>query len=218
MSALASLSFVHRYEAATRPGKAPLLLLHGTGGNEDDLLDLGRTLSPGAALLSPRGQVLENGRPRFFRRLAEGVFDEADVVRRAGELAGFVTASRDAYGLAQPIALGFSNGANIAAATLLLHPDVLAGAVLLRPMVPLKELPSTSLAGTPVLMLSGAMDPIVPVDDPKRLAGRLAMAGARVEHRILPTGHGLTRGDLELAGAWFDSLARNGANEREFVA
>ncbi len=119
---MAAPSFQHRFEPATDAGSVPLLLLHGTGGDEDDLLPLGRALSPGAALLSPRGQVLEGGAPRFFRRLAEGVFDEADLVRRAGDLAGFVTASREAYGIAAPLAVGFSNGANIAAALMLLHP------------------------------------------------------------------------------------------------
>src|ERR1700742_1919045 len=117
------LSFVHRFVPATLPHRPPLLLLHGTGGNEDDLVPLGRAVAPGSALLSPRGPVLENGMPRFFRRLAEGVFDEADVRRRAQDLADFVAAARVAYGLAAPVALGFSNGANIAAATLLLHPE-----------------------------------------------------------------------------------------------
>ncbi|RZK95567.1 MAG: alpha/beta hydrolase, partial [Methylobacterium sp.] len=157
-----SLGLTHRFVPATAPGLPPLLLLHGTGGDETDLLPLGRTLLPGAALLSPRGAVLENGMPRFFRRLAEGVFDEADLRRRAADLAGFIAEARTAYGLAAPVAVGFSNGANIAAALLLLHPGVLAGAVLLRPMVPLRETPPVDLAGRPVLMLSGAADPIVP--------------------------------------------------------
>ena len=203
----AALSFVHRFEPATIAGRSPLLLLHGTGGDETDLLDLGLALSPGAALLSPRGKVLENGAPRFFRRLAEGVFDEADVVRRAGELAGFVAEARRAYGLAAPIAVGFSNGANIAAALLLLRPDVLAGAVLLRPMMPLAEPPATILAGTPVLLLSGAMDPIVPAKNAAGLAERLAAAGAAVDHRTLPAGHGLSQADLDLARRWIEARA-----------
>ena len=112
------LSFIHRFEPALGARPPPLLLLHGTGGDENDLLPLGRMMSaPDAALLSPRGKVLEGGMPRFFRRLAEGVFDEDDVRRRADELADFVASRAQAYGLAAPVALGFSNGANIAAAS-----------------------------------------------------------------------------------------------------
>ena len=118
----AGLSFVHRYEPAAQPERPPLLLLHGTGGDEHDLIPLGRMLAPGAALLSPRGKVLEGGMPRFFRRLAEGVFDEEDVRKRAHDLADFVETARAAYGLPAPVAVGFSNGANIAAALLLLRP------------------------------------------------------------------------------------------------
>ena len=150
-----SESFIHRFQPGSVTGAAPLLLLHGTGGDENDLLPLGAALSPGAALLSPRGQVLEHGMPRFFRRLAEGVFDEDDVRRRAAELAAFVTETGQRYGLAAPIAVGFSNGANIAAALLLTHPGVLSGAVLLRAMVPLSEPPAVDLQGTPVLILYG---------------------------------------------------------------
>ena len=195
------LGFVHRFEPG-RPSVRPVLLLHGTGGDETDLLALGRMVAPGAALLSPRGPVLENGMPRFFRRLSEGVFDEADIRRRAADLAGFVQASRARYGLAAPLALGFSNGANIAAAMLLLHPEALAGAVLLRAMVPLSEPPPGDLAGRPVLMLSGAADPIVPADNAARLAALLAAAGARVDHAVVPAGHGLSQADVTRVGAW----------------
>ncbi|MEE7458246.1 hydrolase [Methylorubrum populi] len=198
--------FVHRFEPGPDPAAPPLLLLHGTGGDEADLLPLGRALSPGSALLSPRGPVLENGMPRFFRRLAEGVFDEADVRRRAADLAAFVAQARVAYGLAAPVAVGFSNGANIAAATLLLHPEALAGAVLLRAMVPLAEAPPADLAGRPVLLLSGAFDPIVPAENAERLAAGLERAGARVTHTVNPAGHGLSQADLSAAGPW---LARN---------
>ncbi|MFE1600316.1 alpha/beta hydrolase [Methylobacterium sp. ID0610] len=199
---MTALSFIHRHEPASGPDRAPLLLLHGTGGDEGDLLPLGRALAPGAALLSPRGPVLENGMPRFFRRLAEGVFDEADLRRRAADLAGFVGQAREAYGLPAPVAVGFSNGANIAAALLLLHPGVLAGAVLLRAMVPLADPPAADLAGTPVLILSGALDPIVPAANAARLAGMLREAGAAVTHEVLPGGHGLMQADLVRAGAW----------------
>lgn len=199
---MAALSFQHRFEPATDAESVPLLLLHGTGGDEDDLLPLGRALSPGAALLSPRGQVLEGGAPRFFRRLAEGVFDEDDVVRRAGDLAHFVTAARAEYGIAAPLAVGFSNGANIAAALMLLHPGVLAGAVLLRAMVPLSTPPAGRLQGEPVLILSGRMDPIVPADNAARLAAMLNQAGAAVTHEVLPAGHGLSQADLVRARTW----------------
>lgn len=196
-------SFVHRFEPATQPGRPPILLLHGTGGNENDLIPLGQAVAPGSALLSPRGQVLEAGMPRFFRRLAEGVFDEADLRRRADDLAAFVADARAQYGLPAPIALGFSNGANIAAALLLLHPETLAGAVLLRAMEPLRNPPMPDLSDRDILLVSGAMDPIVPAANGKRLAATLDAAGARVEHETLPTGHGLSQADLTLARRWF---------------
>lgn len=201
---MTELSLIHRFEPGTDAGRRPLLLLHGTGGDESDLLPLGRSVAPGAALLSPRGAVLENGMPRFFRRLAEGVFDEADIRRRADDLAEFVAAARSAYGIDAPVALGFSNGANIAAATLLLRPEALAGAVLLRPMMPLAEPPEADLSGKPVLMLSGATDPIVPADNARRLADLLGRSGARVEHAVLPAGHGLTQTDIARIGAWME--------------
>src|SRR3954465_7859918 len=134
---MTQLTFIHRFERGARPNGRPLLLLHGTGGDEDDLLPLGKMIAPGASLLSPRGKVLEQAMPRFFRRLAEGVFDEEDVRTRAHELADFVEAARKEYGIAAPVALGYSNGANIAAAVMLLRPEALAGAILLRAMVPL---------------------------------------------------------------------------------
>ncbi|WP_342360932.1 alpha/beta hydrolase [Terrarubrum flagellatum] len=197
------LSFLHRFEPATAESRPPLLLLHGTGGDENDLISLGRMVAPGSALLSPRGKVLENGMPRFFRRLAEGVFDEEDVIRRANELADFVAEARKAYGLATPIAVGFSNGANIAAAMLLLRPEALAGAALLRAMTPLSEPPKADLTGKPVLILSGAMDSIVPADNSGRLADILTEAGADVRRQVLPAGHGLTQADATIAARWF---------------
>ncbi|MFA6267455.1 MAG: alpha/beta hydrolase [Pseudolabrys sp.] len=186
----------------------PVLLLHGTGGDENDLIDLGRTVAPGSALLSPRGKVLEGGMPRFFRRLAEGVFDEADVKRRADELADFVVAARTRYGIEAPIALGFSNGANIAAAMLLQRPDVLSGAMLLRAMVPLTNPPHLPIPGTPVLIASGAQDPLAPPSNPAELAAQLKERGALVEHRIVPAGHGLSQADVNLAAAFIKALAR----------
>ena len=200
------LSFTHRFEPGADPARPPLLLLHGTGGDEDDLVPLGRTVAPGAALISPRGKVLENGMPRFFRRLAEGVFDEADVRRRAQELADFIAEARGAYGLGAPIALGFSNGANIAAALLVLRPEALAGAALIRAMAPLAEPPAAELGGKPILILSGAMDPMVPAANAARLAATLERAGARVRHETLPTGHGLSQADVNIVHDWLKSV------------
>jgi phospholipase/carboxylesterase len=199
---MSNLGFVHRFEPATAADTPPVLLLHGTGGDENDLLPLGRAVAPGAALLSPRGNVLEHGMPRFFRRLAEGVFDEEDVARRANELADFIDKARAHYRLAAPIALGYSNGANIAAAVMLLRPQALAGAILLRAMVPLRQPPKADLTGKSVLIVSGSQDPIVPADNAARLATQLRDAGATVEHSILPAGHALSNADVLLGNRW----------------
>lgn len=207
----APASFIHRFEPETAPGLPPLLLLHGTGGDENDLVPLGRTVAPGAALLSPRGRTLEAGMPRFFRRLAEGVFDEDDLARRTHELADFVGQARAEYGLPAPLALGFSNGANIAAAMLLLRPDVLAGAVLLRAMSPFARAPAADLSGKPVLVVSGGLDPIVPEANAARLAETLRGAGASVAHRTLPTGHGLSQADLGLVRDWLSGARAQAA-------
>jgi phospholipase/carboxylesterase len=189
-------AYVHRFEPGADPSLPPVLLLHGTGGDEADLVPLGHEIAPGAALLSPRGNVLEGDRPRFFRRFREGLFDEDDVRRRARELNHFVDKARRAYGLAQPLALGYSNGANIAAAVLLLHPQTLAGAILLRAMAPLAQSPKPDLSGVPVLILSGSNDPIAPRPSAEKLATALAAAGARVERDELPAGHELTQADV----------------------
>ena len=196
------LTFIHRFEPGTRLEAPPLLLLHGTGGDENDLLALGEAVSPGSALLSPRGKVLEHGMPRFFRRLSEGVFDEDDVRRRADELADFVDTARARYGIAAPVALGYSNGANIAAAMLMLRPDVLAGAILLRAMIPLSQPPQADLRAKPVLIVSGKLDPIIPASNSARLAALLTEAGATVQHRTLPTGHQLSQTDLTMSRDW----------------
>ncbi|KAA2211962.1 alpha/beta hydrolase [Teichococcus oryzae] len=194
--------FVYRFEPGADAARPPLLLLHGTGGNEDDLLPLGQAVAPCAALLSPRGRVLENGMPRFFRRLAEGVFDENSLISEAAALAAFVREAQARHGLAAPVALGFSNGANIAAALLLLHPGLLRGAALLRAMVPLRQPPSARLEGTRVLLLSGTADPIVPAANSAALAEQLGKAGAAVTHHALPVGHGLSQMDVTLARNW----------------
>jgi phospholipase/carboxylesterase len=200
------LTFSHRFAPGERPGARPLLLLHGTGGDEDDLMPLGRMVAPGTTLLSPRGKVLENGMPRFFRRLAEGVFDEDDVRARAHELADFVAAAREHYRLEAPIALGYSNGANIAAAVMLLRPEALAGGILLRAMVPLAN-PEASggLAEKRVLIVSGARDPIAPPANAARLEVMLERAGAQVDTRVLPGGHELSQADVTLAREWLQA-------------
>ncbi len=198
---MTNLAFRHRFVPAERPGLPPLLLLHGTGGDEDDLLPIGRMLAPGAALLSPRGQVMEGGMPRFFRRLAEGVFDPDEVRARADDLAEFIGAARARYDLPAPIAVGFSNGANVAAVILARRPGLLAGGILLRPMLVLDE-PAADIAGTRILILSGAADPIVPASSAARLAALLATGGATVDHRTLPAGHTLTREDVVVAQDW----------------
>ena len=201
-------SFVHRFEPAPAgDSDGTLLLLHGTGGNENDLLPLGRAVAPHASLLSPRGQVLEHGMPRFFRRLAEGVFDHDDLVVRANGLGEFVLASAAQYGFdpAHVVAVGFSNGANIAAALLLLRPEILAGAVLLRPMVPFVPEQLPALAGRRVLVAAGKSDPIVPPSHSEQLADLLRAAGAEVTLHWSPGGHVLERGDLAAASAWWQA-------------
>jgi phospholipase/carboxylesterase len=209
-------SFIHRFERGTHRKLAPLLLLHGTGGDENDLIPLGRAIAPDRPLLSVRGKVLERGAPRFFRRLAEGVFDEADIVRRAHELADFVDTARETYGITEPIALGYSNGANIAVAMLMLRPQALRGAILLRAMPPLGQPPRADLAGKSILLLSGAHDPIVPPDHSEGLADTLAASGARVERRVLPVGHQLSQLDATLSYQWLsDQIVSEGPSRND---
>lgn len=194
--------FIYRFVPANGTEAPPLLLLHGTGGDENDLLRLGATVSPASALLSPRGQVLENGMPRFFRRVAEGMFDEDDVRRRAFELADFVDDAQIRYGIGRPVALGYSNGANMAAALMLLRPGTLAGAALLRAMVPLSDPPRPDLSGVSVLIASGKFDTTVPASNSAKLAAMLRQAGAEVSHQTLPVGHQLSRFDPPLVRDW----------------
>ena len=204
--ATADSSFIHRFIPG-RPDLPPLLLLHGTGGNEDDLLPLGEALLPGAPRLSPRGQVLENGMPRFFRRLAEGVFDLDDLRYRTHQLGDFVSWAMEKYRLEQPpVAVGLSNGANIAAAMLLLRPEALGGALLLRPMVPLVPDPLPKLEGKPVQLNAGRADPLVQPEQSKALADLLSRAGASVSLEWIAGGHGLTRADLETGSRWLSSV------------
>jgi predicted esterase len=201
------LGFEHVFTAAAVPDTPTLLLLHGTGGTEYDLVPLAESLAPGAAVLSPRGKVLERGMARFFRRLAEGVFDLDDLRFRTHELAEFVGAASRHYGFdrARVVAVGFSNGANVAASTLLLEPGVLAGAILFRAMVPIVPDPLPSLQGTPVFMSNGRTDSLIPAADAERLAELLRQAGAGVTLHWQPGGHQLTRQDVAQAQEWLRS-------------
>ena len=197
-----STDFIHEFI----PGSSSrtLLLLHGTGGNERDLIPLGRELDPDAALLSPRGKVLENGMPRFFRRLAEGVFDLEDLKHRTNELSDFVAAAAQHYGFAtdQLVAVGYSNGANIAASMLLLRPEILGAAILFRAMVPLVPDRLPDLSSVRVWIGAGDQDPIIPASEPQRLVELLRRAGADVTIRFFNAGHGLTNDDVEAARHW----------------
>jgi len=197
--------FIHEFVPGS--SERTLLLLHGTGGNEHDLLSLGRELDQNASLLSPRGQVLENGMPRFFRRLAEGVFDLEDLKRRTHELADFVAAAAEHYQFAtnQVIAVGYSNGANIAASLLLLRPQTLHGAILFRVMVPLIPPAQPDLSSVRVWIGAGDNDPIIPTSESQRLAELLRRAGADVTIRFFNSGHNLTNDEIETGRDWLKS-------------
>jgi phospholipase/carboxylesterase len=205
---MTTLSFIHRYKPPSAAGFPTLLMLHGTGGNEDDLLPLASALLPEAGVLSPRGNVLERGMPRFFRRLAEGVFDEEDLKERTLDLAAFIHDAASTYGFDshRVVAVGFSNGANIAASLLLMTPAALAGAVLFRAMVPFVPEVPPSLEGKPVLMLNGVNDPLIPAPEAERLAGLLRAGGAHVALEWQPTGHDLTDADVIRARSWLATL------------
>jgi phospholipase/carboxylesterase len=204
----AEAAFIHRFQAPPDTGAPVLLMLHGTGGNEDDLLPLARMLTPSSGILSPRGKVLERGMPRFFRRLAEGVFDVEDLKRRTYELGEFVETAASQYEFDQRrvVAVGFSNGANIAASLLLLRPGLLAGAILFRAMVPLEPDPPAVLPGTAVLLSNGRHDPLVPVAEAERLATLLRASGATLTVRWQDAGHELTGADITTARNWIASL------------
>jgi len=202
-----ALGFTHVFE----PGESDwtLLLLHGTGGDEHDLVPVGRRLAPGAALLSPRGKVLESGMPRFFRRLAVGQLDIPDLLTRTDELSAFVTAATDAYALdpARIVVVGFSNGANIAVSLLLRYAGLLRGAALLRPMLPYEPQSPVQLAGTDALIAAGEGDPYSSPEQTQRLAEILRDAGAEVAVHVEPgAGHNLGPGDLRRLSAWVSGL------------
>jgi len=199
------LGFIHRFAPGPDAARPPLLLLHGTGGDEHDLVPLAERLAPGRTLLSPRGKVNEQGLTRFFRRSPEGVWDLDDFKQRTVELADFLKRARAAYKMPKPIALGYSNGANIAWSLLLQEPDALAGAVLLRAMLPFDPRPLPDLRGIPVLLIAGKHDELIPVDRAGLLAALLGEAGAEVTYEVLPAAHGLTEDDLKLASEWLAS-------------
>jgi predicted esterase len=198
---VSDLGFEHVYRAASDPAAPTLLLLHGTGGNEHDLIPLAEAIAPAAGVLSPRGKVLEGHMPRFFRRLAEGVFDLEDLRVRTLELADFVEASAARYGFdaMHVVAVGFSNGANIAASLLLLVPGVLSSAILFRAMVPIVPDPLPSLSGKRILMTNGRADPLIPAAQAEVLADLFRRCRADVTLEWQPGGHSLTKRDVELA-------------------
>ena len=203
--------FIHEFV----PGSSSrtLLLLHGTGGNERDLIPLGRELDPNAALLSPRGKVLENGMPRFFRRLAEGVFDLDDLKRRTNELADFVAAAAQHYGFASDnvVAVGYSNGANIAASMLLLRPEYYAPLFFSAPWFHWFRKHRPTLSSVRVWIAAGTKDPIIPMSETNALADLLRRAGADITIRYFQAGHELTSQDLEAAKDWLNSFAEASA-------
>ncbi|WP_321474650.1 alpha/beta hydrolase [uncultured Paludibaculum sp.] len=202
------LGFKHRFVPGAADGPpVTLVLLHGTGGNEDDLIGLGRELLPGAALISPRGQVSEHGLPRFFRRLAEGVFDQEDLALRTRQLSQFVKSAMETYGVAhhRAVAVGYSNGANIASSILFTEPALFAGAILLRPMVPFVPAVVPDLRGVRVLLAAGQRDPIVEPANTAHLESLFRTAGASLALHYHPGGHELGQDDLAAARQWIDA-------------
>jgi phospholipase/carboxylesterase len=202
----ASSSFIHNFV----PGKlqSTVLVLHGQGGDENDLLPIARALAPGAAFLSPRGKASERGATRFFARVSQDVFDEAEVRMRTAELADWVSTATAEHGLdaAKVYGFGFSNGASIAASMMLLHPEVLAGGLLLRPRTIIEPSPLPDLKGAPVLVISGEHDDKMPAGAGVQLARLLGRAGAAVEMAMLDAEHGLTPQDFSLGKSWFTKM------------
>ncbi len=205
--------FVHRYAAANGPheSEVTLVTLHGTGGDERDLIPLARRISEDAAILSPRGKVNEQGMYRFFKRLAPGVFDEQDIVMRANELADFLVQASGRYGrsLEHIVPLGYSNGANIAAALLLIRPELLNRAILLRPMLPLKSLKPGNLGGKEILILRGTRDRVIPADSTNQLIDVLIDTGAEVTVIDVEAGHELTETDVVEASRWLAEATKS---------
>jgi len=204
MKPLNDLGFVHIFAPAEKPNSPTLLLLHGTGGDERDLLGLGRELGPGAALLGVCGKVLENGVPRFFRRFAEGVFDVDDLMTRTNELAEFIDTAAEYYGFSKRhlVAAGYSNGANIAASLIFLHPHYLAAGVLFRAQVPFTPDLVRNFSELSVFLAGGMRDPIVPRDQTEQLAAILESGGADVSMFWHRGGHELGEDDIDAARTW----------------
>lgn len=199
------LGFIHRFLPATDPTLAEtLLVLHGTGGNENDLIGIGQAVAPGVAILSPRGNVLENGAFRFFRRLAEGVFDPEEIRSRGEELVRFIRAATARYHLdpERIFALGYSNGANIASTVMLVEPGLLQGGILLRPMLVFEPGERRDLSGTSVFISAGRTDPIVPTTSVDQLAGLLETRGAEVTVKWQLVGHNLVPSEVREAADW----------------
>jgi phospholipase/carboxylesterase len=205
---MSAQSFRHLYRPATGVTPYSLLLLHGTGGDEHDMVPLAEAILPGAGIISPRGQVNENGAPRFFRRFAEGVLDVEDWRERSEALADFVAGICAEHEISPKtlLAIGYSNGANIAQGLLLLRPEVLGGAILLRPMFITDDVPVKDLGGRPILLLGGSHDPIIPADNLPQVAQQLGKRGAHVTVKSVQASHGLVQDDIVLAREW---LANN---------
>ena len=202
------LGFAHRFLPGDDEAGPTLLLLHGTGGSEEDLIPLGQDLAPGASIISARGKVSEYGAARFFRRLAEGVFDHEDLLFRTHELAEFIEAAAEGYGFqrSKVIAVGYSNGANVAGSMILLHPGLLRAAVLFRPMVPFEPEVTPDLSGMPIFMAAGRMDRMIPQDNTQHLADILTEAGADVDLRWRNVGHPLTYEEVGEAKEWLSQV------------
>lgn len=193
------LPFIHRVHRPDDPDSTAVVLLHGTGGNETSLLPLGVRIAPRSLVLSPRGRSVEEGHPRFFRRLSATVFDQKDIVAEAEAFAAFMEGAKAAYGIdpERTVFIGYSNGANMIAAVMFLHSGVVRNAVLLRGMNVLETVPAADLSGVNVLMLTGRSDPYGPYA--ADLEARLSAAGAAVENRLLPAGHDIGVADFEAA-------------------
>ncbi|HEX6628414.1 MAG TPA: alpha/beta hydrolase [Gemmatimonadaceae bacterium] len=199
------LGFIHRFVPAEDQSAGTLLVLHGTGGNENDLVGIGQAIAPGAAILSPRGNVLENGAPRFFRRIAEGVFDPKEVRSRGEDLARFIRAAVVTYRLdpSRIFALGYSNGANIASTVMLIEPGTIQGSILLRPMLVYEPSEKKDLSGSSVFISAGRMDPIVPTTSVEQLAEMFQSANAEVTFKWQLAGHSLVPSEVREASEWF---------------
>lgn len=198
----------HIFNKGTEGTKTTLLLLHGTGGNELDLLPVARKIDGDASTLSVRGDVLENGMPRFFKRLAEGVFDEEDLIARTKALNEFLDQSAKEYDFDRDhvIAIGYSNGANIAGSLLFHYQDALKGAILHHPMVPRRGIKLPDLSGKSVFITAGTNDPICPSSESEDLQSLLENANAQVDIHWEDNGHQLTLSEIEAARNWYFSL------------